>query len=169
MDDTAATGAGTTLRLWHRFDATPARVFAAWTRPDALRLWWCPAGWEPAEIEVDLRPGGHYRLAMNRQNGGQFVAVHGRFLEIETARKLVYTWHWEGAFPDMPEARVTVEFHAVAGGTEVALRQDALEMRFCAQHLSGWLGAWDRIARVVVGDIPPTQFADTMLAGGLAI
>jgi glutathione S-transferase len=77
------------------------------------------------------------------------VSVHGCFLEIEPPRKLVYTWQWLGAFPGMPETKVTVEFHAVAGGTEISLRQEALAMPFCVQHLSGWLDALDRITRIV--------------------
>jgi len=110
MDDAIAAGTDTTLRLWHRFEATPERVFAAWTRPDALRLWWCPAGWVPTRIEVDLRPGGEYRLSMTRQSGTPSVTVHGRFLKIEPPRKLVYTWLWDGAFAEMPETTVTIDF-----------------------------------------------------------
>src|SRR4249919_18532 len=103
MDDTVAERTGATLRLWYRFEATPERVFAAWTRPEALRLWWCPAGWHPAAIEVDLRLGGSYRLSMHRAIGAPPVTVHGRFIEIEPPVKLVYTWKWDGVFPEMPE------------------------------------------------------------------
>ena len=149
MDNTVAAGTGTTLRLWHRFEAPPERVFAAWTRPEALKLWWCPAGWSPVQIDVDLRQGGAYRLSMNRESGAQLVTVHGRFLEIQAGTKLGYTWQWEGAFLDMPETRVTVDFRAIAGGTELALRHQDLNMRYCAQHLTGWLAAWDRIEKIV--------------------
>ncbi len=169
MDETLARGTDTTLRLWHRFAATPERVFAAWTRPDALRLWWCPAGWYPAQIEVDLRLGGRYRLSMNRESGAPSVTVHGRFLEIVPARKLVYTWLWDGAFPEMPETRVTVEFHAVAGGTELSLRQEALAMPFCVQHLSGWTAALDRIARIVDEPISTAHSGEMTLTGDHAI
>jgi uncharacterized protein YndB with AHSA1/START domain len=149
MDDTLAARTDTILRLWHRFEAAPERVFAAWTRPEALKLWWCPAGWRPAQIEVDLRLGGRYRLSMTRQSCIQSVTVHGRFLEIEPARRLVYTWLWDGAFPDMPETTVTVDFNAVAGGTELSLRQEALAMPLCVQHLSAWTAALDRISRII--------------------
>ena len=66
MDNAVAAETGTTLRLWHRFEATPERVFAAWTRPEALRLWWCPVGWRPVQIEVDLREAQlmGYRIAI---------------------------------------------------------------------------------------------------------
>ena len=149
MDHAVTTGTGTTLRLWRRFEAAPERVFAAWTRPEALRLWWCPAGWVPAEIEVDPRPGGLYRLAMNRENDTQVVAVHGRFLEIVPVRRLVYMWRWHGAFPDMLETIVTVEFRAVTGGTELTLRQEPLELPICTRQLSGWLAACVRLAAVL--------------------
>jgi uncharacterized protein YndB with AHSA1/START domain len=146
MDLAITTRTDTTLRLWHRLEAAPERVFAAWTRPEALRLWWCPAGWTPAEIEIDARPGGPYRLAMNRENDTQVVAVRGRFVEIAPPRRLVYTWRWEGAFQDMPETIVTVEFRAVAGGTELTLRQEPLELPICTRQLSGWLAACKRLA-----------------------
>ena len=157
MDNVVAAETGTTLRLWHKFEATPERVFAAWTRPEALSLWWCPAGWRPVQIEVDLRQGGAYRLSMNQEGGARLVTVQGRFLEIERASRLVYTWRWDGVFPDMPETIVTVEFHAVAGGTELALRQEVLEIPMCTRLLSGWITACDRLDEVVnerVGTVP---------------
>ena len=149
MDNAVAAGTGTTLRLWHRFEAPPERVFAAWTRPEALKLWWCPAGWRPVQIDVDLRLDGAYRLSMNRESGAQLVTVHGRFREIQPPKRLVYTWRWDGLYPDMPESIVTVEFRAVAGGTELALRHGVLELPMCGRHLSGWLVAWERLAGVV--------------------
>ncbi len=149
MDKAVSAETGTTLRLWRRFEAPPERVFAAWTRPEALRMWWCPAGWCPVRMDVDLRPSGAYTLSMNRDNSEKLITVHGRFLEIEPPRRLVYTWRWDGVFPDMPETIVTVEFRAVTGGTELALRQGLLELPMCGQHLSGWLVACGRLAEVV--------------------
>jgi Activator of Hsp90 ATPase homolog 1-like protein len=101
------------------------------------------------QIDVDLREGGAYRLSMNRDSGARLVTVHGRFLEIEPPRKLVYTWRWDGIFPDMPETIVTVEFRAAAGGTELALRQGVLELPMCGRHLSGWLVAFGRLGEAV--------------------
>ena len=48
------------------FRASPERVFRAWTQPAALREWWCPPGWVAGEIEIDLRIGGTYSIAMSR-------------------------------------------------------------------------------------------------------
>jgi uncharacterized protein YndB with AHSA1/START domain len=156
--DTAATqgtstvkASTTVLRFRRRIAASPERVFQAWTRPEALKLWWCPAGWHPAEIEVDLRVGGAYRIAMRRPrgNGAGTVAVHGHFLQIEPGASLVYTWRWQGAFPDMPETQVTVEFRAVADGTEIVLAQADMAVPFCTHHLGGWLEAISRMQHLL--------------------
>lgn len=146
MDDARAGPSGITLRLQRRFDASPNKVYQAWTRPEALKLWWCPAGWLPAEIEVDLRVGGAFRIGMCRESGTQRVSVFGCFLDVRPAARLVYTWQWDGAFAAMPETRVTIEFRAVEDGTEVALTHEHIAaMPICTQHLSGWLAASGRL------------------------
>jgi uncharacterized protein YndB with AHSA1/START domain len=149
--DTLAAEAGTTLRLRRKFAASPERVFEAWTRPEALRLWWCPEGWQPAAIEIDLRVGGSYRISMQRENAVQSLSVYGRFLEIQVGKRLVYTWNWEGAFATMPETQVAVEFRALIDGTELTLWQEELPLPLCTRHLSGWLAAFNRISAVLDG------------------
>ena len=158
MDQTAAREAritgrsGTALRFRRRIAASPERVFAAWTRPEALKLWWCPDGWLPDEIAVDLRVGGSYRIVMRRESGDRqdAVGVYGRFLEIVAGARLVYTWRWDGAFPDMPETRITVEFRAVDGATEIALVQDELPLSLCTRQLGGWLEAVGRMEQMLL-------------------
>ena len=169
MVDAAIAKAGTTLRLQYRFEATPERVFHAWTQPEALRRWWCPAGWLPAEIAVDFRVGGGYRLSMVRERGVHLVTVEGRFLEIHPVHKLVYTWRWDGAFPDLPETRITVEFLPAPGGTDLMLRQEALPLPVCVRHVTGWLDAFARIERLTgkpyARGLASTLHADQIAAG----
>ena len=62
------------IHAQRRFAAPPERVFHAWTEPEALKRWWCPPGWTAADIEVDLRVGGAYRIGMcrgQRQHAGR--------------------------------------------------------------------------------------------------
>src|SRR5690242_1409336 len=112
------------FELQRRFRASPERVFRAWTRPAALREWWCPAGWTAGEIEVDLRVGGTYRIAMTRNAGGPPVAVAGQFLEVDPPERLVYTWCWEGAFTEMPATLVSLDLSGSAEDTLLTLRHD---------------------------------------------
>ena len=74
--------AGTAIELQRRFRASPDRVFRAWTAPTALREWWCPPGWIAGDIEIDLRPGGSYRIEMSRLCDSALVAIRGAFLEV---------------------------------------------------------------------------------------
>jgi uncharacterized protein YndB with AHSA1/START domain len=141
---------GIMLRLSRRFSRPPEVVFRAWTNPDNIRRWWSPAGWTPAEMEVDLRVGGSYRLGMRRMEGGGTVYVHGRFLEVFAPRKLIYTWKWENAFEQMPETQVTVRFIESEGGTEMELIHEPLpEISMCLRVRAGWLDAWQRLKKVL--------------------
>jgi len=103
-------------------------------------------GWALVEIEVDLRVAGMYRIAMRNRESGLPVSVCGRFLEIHTPERLVYTWQWENAFLDMPETRVTVQFVESGTGTEVVLiHENFPEVGVCLQHRAGWIAAWSRM------------------------
>lgn len=151
--------AGTTglgFELQRRFRASPERIFKAWTQPAALREWWCPSGWSAGEIEIDLRVGGAYRIAMTR-NGSvdDGVAVSGRFIEVRSPDCLVYTWQWEGAFTDMPETRVTLELQGSSDETLLTLRHEGFsEPGSRQQHRSGWMSACDRLNRKVISPAP---------------
>jgi uncharacterized protein YndB with AHSA1/START domain len=52
-----------TLVVRKTIQATPERLFRAWTEPEQLRRWWGPEGAICVDPEVDLQVGGHYRIA----------------------------------------------------------------------------------------------------------
>jgi uncharacterized protein YndB with AHSA1/START domain len=116
-----------------RFLAAPRdRVFRAWTDPAQLAEWWGPAGFTNPVSEVDLRPGGSYRIVMRAPDGRELPTT-GRYLEIEPPSRLVFTDTIEGDAPadwlaefDQHRgsaagtpftAQVTVLFDEVDGGT----------------------------------------------------
>ena len=91
------------LRLTRRFNAPRERVFDAWTDPELLRRWWAAGpDWDTPEAEVDLRPGGRYRLSMRNPQSGDVHTVGGEYTEISRPARLAYTWQWE----DMPGAEL---------------------------------------------------------------
>ena len=122
----AAVAPGTMgIELQRTFRASPERVFRAWTQPAALREWWCPPGWVAGEIEIDLRVGGTYSVAMSRAgSAGSLVSVSGQFLEVRPPERLVYTWRWEGAFAEMPETLVILELRGSNNETVLTLHHD---------------------------------------------
>jgi uncharacterized protein YndB with AHSA1/START domain len=150
MSQSAAERSGLAFRVQRRFGKPREKVFRAWTDPEVLKQWWCPKGWAPAEIEIDLRAGGSYRIGMRREGGGAPVYVRGCFVEVQAPERLSYTWQWENAFPDMPRTHVTVEFHTDGAGTVVSLTHERLpELGVCLRHRSGWIEAWARLAQIL--------------------
>src|SRR5215208_2810487 len=108
------------IRLTRLFDAPPALVFEAMTRPEHIRNWWgnLDAGYSVPVCEVDLRVGGAWRF-VNRTPKGQLVAFRGVYREIAPPDRLVYTEIFED-YPDT-ESVVTTELMADRGKTRVTV------------------------------------------------
>lgn len=139
-----------TFRIGRNFAAPVDRIFHAWTDPGELERWWCPRGWTPAGLQIDLRVGGTFRFGMRRIGTTEVVYSHGRFIEIRIPKRIVYTWNWENAFPGVPETRVSVEFMPHHGGTQLTLIHEALPgIAVCLRHRSGWLIALERLENSV--------------------
>ncbi len=67
---------------WY-YDRPVASVWAALTRPEQIALWL-------GDAEVDLTPGGVYRILWRGDGAG---TMEGRILEVDPPRLLVHTWH----------------------------------------------------------------------------
>src|SRR6478609_168674 len=90
-------------------------VYAAWTEPELMRLWFCPRDLELVSAEADVRVGGHFRAAMS--NGSQTYTVHGVYREVTPGRRLVFSHQWQEQ--DAALTLVTVDFTDQEGGTLV--------------------------------------------------
>ena len=92
----------------------PARlVWEAWTKADLFRQWWVPKsyGLNLASCEMDVRPGGQYRLAFLHE--GSTMEFFGTYLEVTPPSRLVWT-NDEG---DAGRTVTTVTFSEVDGKT----------------------------------------------------
>jgi uncharacterized protein YndB with AHSA1/START domain len=76
------------------FDAPRTLVWAAWTDPDQIAEWWGPAGMRtPREsVEMDVRPGGVFRLTMVMDATGAEFPSDMRFTEVVEPERLCYAW-----------------------------------------------------------------------------
>ncbi|MFO1323974.1 MAG: SRPBCC domain-containing protein [Burkholderiales bacterium] len=136
----------TRLAIRRTYDAPLDVVYAAWTDPEEMKHWMGPPDADiDAEVTLDLRVGGRYRIVMHAANGDTH-RVGGTYREIVANRRLVYTWAWEST-PER-ESLVTVEFRPVGGGTEVLLTHERFADRDARdRHHHGWDGCLDRLAR----------------------
>lgn len=120
------------------------RVFEYFTQPELLAKWHTPVNTDPAQVELDLKVGGQYRISMNDPDCDLHVAT-GVFLEIDKPNKLVYTWAWEGG--DMPETQVTVLFRSLGEQTEVELIHEGFpEADATSHHGEGWAALLENLA-----------------------
>ena len=137
-----------TLNLVRTIEATPERVFAAWTEPAQMKHWHAPEGVEVVSATVDLRVGGAYHVQM-RDPDGQSFNVRGVYREIDPGARLVYTWNWDEPDHDVGESIVSVSFHAVREGTRVDLVHDLFPTEeFRKSHDEGWTSCLTRLGKL---------------------
>ena len=134
-------------------NASAARLFEAWTKPEHFKVWWGPPGVSCSDVAIDLRVGGTYRIA-NQQPDGAVVWISGEFERIEPPRRLVFTWHREGG--DEEPERVTVRFEPTTLGEHNADKTDVIVVheRIANEatrknHEQGWLGCLDGLNKFV--------------------
>ena len=65
-------------------------VWEAWTKPEHLKVWFCPKPWCVSECEIDLRPGGIFRTTMRSPDGMEFPNI-GCYLEVVPMERLTFT------------------------------------------------------------------------------
>jgi uncharacterized protein YndB with AHSA1/START domain len=76
------------------FNAPRQLVFDALTKPELLRKWYGPKGWDLVVCEVDLRVGGAWRFVSQRENGKN-IGQYGVYTEIVVPSRIVNTELWE--------------------------------------------------------------------------
>jgi uncharacterized protein YndB with AHSA1/START domain len=137
-----------TLVIERVFNATPDRVFRAWTDPAVLVKWWGPEGFTTPELSLDVRPGGTWRTVMRAPNGSTHP-VSGVFREISPPSRLVLTWAWEEDGKRGHETEIELTFSAVESRTHMRLVQRVFQSReWRDRHRHGWAPSLDKLARL---------------------
>lgn len=77
----------TTIRFERDLAASPARVFAAWTRPEQVALWWDATGKPLLRCNIDLRVGGGFAFVVQDHPDMPFA---GSYREIVPGERLVF-------------------------------------------------------------------------------
>lgn len=119
-------------------DAPPQRVFRALTDPVEIRKWWSEEGhYRTTTAEIDLRPGGRYRLAGESARLGTF-AVTGVYRVIDPPRRLVYTWtpDWQ---EEASDSIVDISLESAGRGTRVRVVHTGFASAAARdEHAGGW-------------------------------
>lgn len=128
------------------------RVFDAWTKAEELKAWHAPGPLTVSHAEIDLRPGGTYRIHMRAPDGAEHRVI-GVYREVDPPRKLVYTWGWEGEGDHtVKDSVVTLEFHERGDATEVVLTHTGiLDEQERSKHEEGWTAILDKLEAAYSG------------------
>jgi uncharacterized protein YndB with AHSA1/START domain len=139
---------GDALTITRVVHASRERVFAAWTRPEAIAKWFMAGENWSCVPTADVRIGGEYRLEMHEPSG----IVHlqfGHYREITAPSRLEFTW----TCPELGvvESVVTIELRELAADrTELTLHHALLsdpEVR--RGHEKGWTACLANLDRVL--------------------
>src|ERR1700730_16290519 len=148
------------------FDAPRELVFKAWSEPDRAMRWWGPQGFTTAHCEMDVRPGGAYRVCMRSPGGTDhcqrgvcrevvapdrlvlWLVAGGVWREVGEPERLVFSFAWEDA-QGRPghETVVTVSCAEYGAKTKLTLHQAVFET-VTARDLAqgGWASALECLA-----------------------
>jgi uncharacterized protein YndB with AHSA1/START domain len=129
------------------FDAPRHLVFLAWTEPDRVARWWGPQGFVTTYCNMDIRPGGAFRVCMRSPEGFEHWK-QGVYREVVKPERLVFTFAWEDASAKPGhQTVVTVTFAEHGDKTKLTLHQAVFEtIEACNYHHSGWTSAMQRFA-----------------------
>lgn len=132
-----------TLVIDRVLDASPERVFAAWTDTAELARWYGPKSMKAEIFANDVTPGGRYELVMRSDQGEYFLS--GVYEEIDPPRKLVMTWKWKTS---EEITRVTIELNPEGDKTHLRLTHTGFaEAEQVTSHNHGWSSSLNDLAR----------------------
>ncbi len=104
------------------FDASPQRVWDAWTKPELIARWWGLRDTATRVDALELRPGGAWRFVETGSGGAEY-AFRGVYREIVPPTRLAFTFEWEGEpghvlvdtldFQDLGDGRTKLVVHAL--------------------------------------------------------
>ncbi len=156
MTDTATTETQHELVLERVFDATPDRVYRAWTDPAILKKWFAPKPFTTPEAQMDVRPGGSSTIVMRGPEGNEFPN-HGVYLEVVPNRRLVSTDAYVTAWvpSERPFMTMDLNFEPVGDGkTKATYRIKHWTKEAYDQHVEmgfkeGWGQCADQLAELI--------------------
>ena len=140
------------LVITYVFDAPRQLVFEAWTKPEHLERWQgAPQGFTVTAHQVDLRPGGVFRICMRSPEGVDHW-LQGVYREVVEPERLVFTHLWlDAQHKPGPETVVTITFTEHDGKTELTLHQTGFKSVEARDgHRGGWTSTLDRFEAYIV-------------------
>src|ERR1700678_3630255 len=108
-----------TFVIERTYEASPSRVFKAWSEPEAKARWF--AGGEEslgAGYELDFRVGGH-EVSRGGPPGGPVYTFDARYNDIVADERIVFSYDMYRDETCISASVTTVEFRSAGAGTRL--------------------------------------------------
>ncbi len=146
------------LLITHLFNAPPALVFDAWTKPELLKNWYAPDGCTIDFKSITVKEGGEFHSCIHDPVHGD-CWIKGIYQEVLFPEKLVFsmilsneqgdvvTANEAGKTENWPQAIVTtVTFTPIGQQTKVTLHQTVAEAEAKKSGAyQSWFSMFDRL------------------------
>lgn len=133
--------------------ASPEKVYRAFTEANALASWLPPYGFVCTVHEMNVKPGGTFRMSFHNFSTGNGHSFGGNYLEIKPNEFLKYTDTFDD--PNLPGEMITsVELKKVMVGTEIKILQQNIPSVIPAEMCYlGWQESLEKLAKLVEPEI----------------
>lgn len=148
LDNQSQSNEMPSLQIVRQFNVSPEVVFDAFTKPEAMRVWWT----DDTIFDIDLRVGGQWRIT--RTEGEMTFMMTGEYLEVERPNRLSYTISMPQFSPNSdtvyidiaPEGEGGCEVTFVQSGPDIAEELKALPAVEVSESEKGWQQGFDLMA-----------------------
>jgi uncharacterized protein YndB with AHSA1/START domain len=95
------------------FDVPREQVWRAWTEPERIAQWWGKRGWSTpvSSVELDVRPGGVFRLNSINDEDGREMPLVAVYTEVVEPERLAFGTS-SVTFIDLGDGRTEMRFEA---------------------------------------------------------
>src|SRR5690242_3620253 len=142
------------VTLYRVIKAAPEKVYRAFTEPTALASWLPPYGFLCVIHNIDVKPGGDYKMSFINFSTGNGHSFGGKYLEIKLNEFLKYTDVFDD--PGLPGEMITsVWLKKVSCGTDLKVTQEGIPSMIPAEMCYlGWQESLDKLKKLVEPEIP---------------
>ena len=112
-----------TFTLERVYDASPARVFAAFSQPELKSQWFnAPEEWGPDERTMDFRIGGR-ETSVGGPKGGPVHSFEALYQDIVPNQRIIYSYDMHIDSTRISISLTTIEFVANGKGTRLTFTE----------------------------------------------
>ena len=134
--------------------ASPEKVYRAFTEAAAIAAWLPPYGFVCIVHDMDVRPGGTFKMSFQNFSTGNSHSFGGEYTDVRPGDFLRYTDKFDD--PNLAGTIITsVWFQKTLVGTELKVLQEGIPSVIPAEMCYlGWQESLEKLIKLVEPEIP---------------